>query len=72
MMSFFHIGDNIIVLFWSILHQVQQDIEVPRRLMYVKVAFRAYCQQVVYVKFEVSIMSPIQQMVNIQTFSRAA
>lgn len=56
-MSFFHMGDHIFVLFWSILNQVQQDIEVPRRLVYVKVAFRAYCQQVVDVKFEVSILA---------------
>ena len=40
-MSFFHMGDNIFVLFWPILQQVQQDIEVSRRLMYAKVTFRA-------------------------------
>ena len=56
-MSFFHMGDNIIVLFWSMVNQVQQDIKVPRRLVYVKVAFRADGQQVVYVKFEVSILT---------------
>lgn len=28
-MSFFHMGDNINVLFLPILHQVQQYIEVP-------------------------------------------
>ena len=56
-MSFFHMGYNIIVLFWSILHQVQQDIKVPRRLVYAKVAFRTDGQQVIYVKFEVSILT---------------
>ena len=72
MMSFFHMGDNIIVLFWSILHQVQQDIKVSRRLVYAKVTFRTNGQQVIYVKFQVTKKFTAKYVVNIQMFSRAA
>ena len=62
----------VVVLLLTIIFKPNQHFKITNRLMYAKMAFRANCQKVVYVKFQATKEFPTKYVMNIQTCSRAA
>ena len=44
----------VVILLFTIVFKPNQYFKVTNRLMYAKMTFRAYCQKIVYVKFQVT------------------
>ena len=49
----------VVVLLVSIVFKPNQYFKITNRLVYAKVAFSANCQQVIYIKFQVTKKFPI-------------